>query len=59
MRSMRRQHTREAYEPVNIVSYSLQNEDGQRQHRGKKMTADERMRLRQQIDEANQDIYLR
>ena len=57
MRSLRRQHTREAYNRNNTTDTSLSNTDCQRCYRGKRMTVDERMRLRQQIDEAGQAIY--
>ena len=57
MRSLRRQHTREAYNRNNTTDTSLSDADCQRCYRGKRMTADERMRLRQQIDEAGQAIY--
>lgn len=59
MRSLRRQHTREAYKPGDITPDSLQNDEVQSHYKGKKMTADERMLLRQQIDEARQGIYHR
>ena len=59
IRSLRRQHTREAYKQDKMTDTSLSADDCQRYHKGKRMTADERMRLRQQIDEAGQAIYHR
>lgn len=57
IRSLRRQHTREAYDQHNVTDTSLSDGDCRHCYRGKRMTADERMRLRQQIDEAGQAIY--
>ncbi len=56
-RSLRRQHTREAYDRHDMNKTHGMDEDAPRFHKGKKMTLDERNRLRQQIDEAGQAIY--
>lgn len=56
-RSLRRQHTREAYGGHDMNKTHGMDEDAPRFHKGKKMTPDERNRLRQQIDEAGQAIY--
>lgn len=56
-RFLRRQHTREAYTQNDMTPTSFQDDDCHRYRKGKKMTADERMRLRQQIDEVGQSIY--
>ncbi len=56
-RTLRRQHTREAYGNHDMNKKHGMDEDAPRFHKGKKMTPDERNRLRQQIDEAGQAIY--
>ncbi len=56
-RSLRRQHTREAYDRHDTGKTHNSDLDAPRFHKGKKMTPDERNRLRQQIDEAGQAIY--
>ena len=56
-RSLRRQHTREAYDRHDMTDSRSKGEDAPRFHKGKKMTLDERNRLRQQIDEVGQAIY--
>lgn len=56
-RSLRRQHTREAYGQNDNVRTHGMDEDAPRFHKGKKMTQHERHLLRQQIDEAGQAIY--
>lgn len=56
-RSLRRQHTREAYDRNSMTTPHHMDEDAPRFHKGKRMTPDERNRLRQQIDEAGQAIY--
>lgn len=55
-RSLRRQHTREAYGHDMNKTHGM-DDDAPRFHKGKRMTPDERNRLRQQIDEAGQAIY--
>ncbi len=57
IRSLRRQHTREAYDRNDTTPASFRDDDSHRYRKGKKMTADERMKLRQQIDEVGQTIY--
>lgn len=54
-RALRRQHTKQAYDQNNMTDYG--NGNGPHFHKGKKMTQDERLRLRQQIDEAGHAIY--
>ena len=54
---MRRQRTREAYYRNDPGHHAGRNDEKARFHQGKKMTADERLRLRQQIDEAGQVLY--
>lgn len=57
IRSLRRQHTREAYDRNDMTPASFRDDACCRYRKGKKMTADERMKLRQQIDEVGQAIY--
>ena len=57
MRVLRRQRTREAYYRNDPGHHAGRNDEKARFHQGKKMTADERLRLRQQIDEAGQVLY--
>ena len=56
-RSLRRQHTREAYDWHDMTRPHGIDGDASHFHKSKKMTPDERNRLRQQIDEAGQAIY--
>lgn len=58
-RFLRRQHTREAYHHEDMTPVAYSPDDCPRYQRGKRMTHDERMRLRQQIDEVGQAIYHR
>lgn len=58
-RFLRRQHTREAYHHEDMTPTAYSPDDCPRYQRGKRMTPDERMRLRQQIDEVGQAIYHR
>ena len=56
-RLLRRRHTREAYMQNDATPTSFSTDNPRRSYQRKKMTPDERMRLRQQIDEAGQAIY--